>query len=114
MPQAASQLMTMIEGGRTEGGASFKLVHLFLLFLIFAAVTAATVMLTQGTRRIPIQMARKTVGNNVTGGNTYMPLKVNFPGVMPIIFAQALLMFPPMLFPVAWLSATGWATAGVK
>lgn len=106
MPQACAQLMTMIEGGRTEGGASFKMVHLFLLFVIFAAVTAATVMLTQGTRRVPIQMARKTIGNNVTGGNTYMPLKVNFPGVMPIIFAQALLVFPPMLF--QWMASSSW------
>lgn len=110
MPQAISQLVTMIESQRTETGSSFKTVHLLLLFIIFAVVTAATVMLTQGTRRIPIQMARKTVGTNVAGGSTYMPLKINFPGVMPIIFAQALLVFPPMLF--NWMASSAWIGEG--
>ncbi len=98
MPQAVSSLIDMAQSGQTAAGGKFRLAHLFLLLLIFAVVTALTVMLTQGVRRVPIQMAKKTVGNKLTGGNTYMPLKVNFPGVMPIIFAGAIMIFPPMIF----------------
>ena len=73
-----------------------------ILFIIFALVTAATILITQGQRRIPIQMAKRIVGfNKMKGGTTYMPLKVNFSGVMPIIFASAILMFPPMI--LAWI-----------
>lgn len=103
LPQAVSSLIAMVQTGSTSAGGKFRLVHLFLLLLIFALVTALTVLLTQGTRRIPIQMARKTIGSKVTGGNTYMPLKVNFPGVMPIIFAGAIMIFPPIL--INWLAS---------
>lgn len=97
LPQSLVQLYEMTISGQAAGGGRFRPVHLLLLLIIFAVVTAATVMLTQGQRRIPIQMARKTVGNKMTGGTTYMPLKVNFPGVMPIIFAGAIIMFPPII-----------------
>ena len=98
LPQAIQSLISMVRTGTTAAGGNFRLAHLFMLLLIFAVVTALTVMLTQGMRRVPIQMAKKTVGNKLTGGNTYMPLKVNFSGVMPIIFAGAIMMFPPMIF----------------
>lgn len=76
----------------------FRPVHVLILFLIFFLVTAFTIALTQGQRRIPIQMAKRVVGfNKMKGGATYMPLKVNFSGVMPIIFAGAILVFPGML-----------------
>lgn len=91
LPQAVIKLVENVRSGETHPA------HVFLLFLLFAFVTALTVILTQGVRRVPIQMARKTVGNKMTGGNTYMPLKVNFPGVMPIIFAGAIMIFPPMV-----------------
>ena len=65
---------------------------------MFCGVTAATILLSQGYRRVPIQMVRKTVGKQMMGGSTYMPLKVNFANVMPIIFAGALLMLPEYLF----------------
>lgn len=97
LPQAIKTLIDMASSGVTSAGGKFRLAHLFLLFIVFAVVTALTVVLTQGVRRVPIQMARKTVGNKMTGGNTYMPLKVNFPGVMPIIFAGAIMIFPPMI-----------------
>jgi preprotein translocase subunit SecY len=68
------------------------------LLIVFCAVTAATILLSQGYRRVPIQMVRKTVGKQTMGGTTYMPLKVNFANVMPIIFAGAILMLPEYLF----------------
>lgn len=59
------------------------------------AVIAAVVLLTQGTRKIPVQYAKRVVGRKVYGGTTqYLPLKVNAAGVMPIIFAQSIMFIP--------------------
>ncbi len=77
----------------SAGGLVILLVEILLLFLTFVAV----ILLVQGTRRIPVQYAKRIVGNKQYGGvRQYIPLKVNAAGVMPIIFAQAL-MFIPML-----------------
>lgn len=97
LPKAIAQLYDMYQSGGAQGGGHFRLPHVLILVIIFAVVTALTIILCQGVRKVPIQMARKTIGNKIAGGSTYMPLKVNFPGVMPIIFAGAILMFPPMI-----------------
>jgi preprotein translocase subunit SecY len=69
-----------------------------LLIMILIAVIAGVIMLTQGTRKIPVQYAKRVVGRKVYGGqSTHIPLKVNSAGVMPIIFAQAILMLPGMV-----------------
>jgi preprotein translocase subunit SecY len=79
-------------GGAGSDVAPMKLV-LMIAFLIF--VIAAVICLTQAQRRVTISYAKRVVGRKVYGGvNQYMPLKVNYAGVMPIIFAQALLVFP--------------------
>ncbi len=76
------------------GGAIMLLVEFVLLFFVFAA----TIALVQAVRKIPVQYAKRIVGNKQYGGvRQYIPLKINAAGVMPIIFAQAL-MFVPMLF----------------
>ena len=76
------------------GGMIMLIVELVLLFLVFMA----TIALVQATRRIPVQYAKRIVGNKQYGGvRQYIPLKINAANVMPIIFAQAL-MFVPMLF----------------
>jgi preprotein translocase subunit SecY len=73
------------------GGLVMFLVEFILLFLVFVA----TIMLVQGTRRIPVQYAKRIVGNKQYGGvRQYIPLKVNAAGVMPIIFAQAIMFIP--------------------
>jgi len=73
--------------------------HLIALLLFFFIVTAGTVMLTMGVRKVPVTHAKRVVGRKVYGGqNTHFPLRVNYAGVMPIIFAQALLMFPQPFF----------------
>ena len=100
MPAAAYSLFEMLKAGGS-GGHTIRPVHLLLLLLLFVFVTAATVMLTQGQRRIPIQYAKRIVGRRMMGGNNYIPLKVNFSGVMPIILAGAILMVPGMLF--SWI-----------
>ena len=74
-----------------QGGLVMFLVEIILLF----AVTAGAVMLTQGTRKVPVQYAKRIVGNKQYGGaRQYIPLKVNAANVMPIIFAQALMFIP--------------------
>jgi len=108
VPTAVVQLWQMATTQST-GSSSFKPVHLLILLLLFAAVTAATIMICQGTRRVPIQMARKTIGNQVQGGTTYLPLKVNFAGVMPIIFAGAIMMIPrPVCEYFGWTTLATW------
>ncbi|TFH39594.1 MAG: preprotein translocase subunit SecY [Bacteroidia bacterium] len=74
-----------------QGGLVALLLEMVLLF----AVVLVTILLVQGTRRIPVQYARRIVGNKQYGGvRQYIPLKVNAAGVMPIIFAQAIMMLP--------------------
>ena len=85
-----SELGSRLEGGQAGGLVAF-LVELVILFVVFAF----TILLVQGTRRIPVQYAKRIVGNKQFGGvRQYIPLKVNAAGVMPIIFAQALMFIP--------------------
>jgi preprotein translocase subunit SecY len=73
------------------GGMIFMLLEIVLLLFVIIG----SIMLVQGTRRIPVQFAKKIVGNKQYGGvRQYIPLKVNAAGVMPIIFAQAIMFIP--------------------
>ena len=75
-----------------NGGATERLIFPILAL----AVIVAVVFVQEGQRRIPIQYAKRMVGRRMTsGGSTYMPLRVNMAGVIPIIFAAAILAFPP-------------------
>lgn len=75
----------------SEGGLVMFVVEIVLLF----AVTVGAVLLVQGTRKVPVQYAKRIVGNRQYGGaRQYIPLKVNAAGVMPIIFAQAIMFIP--------------------
>lgn len=75
----------------SEGGLIMFIVEVLLLF----AVTVGAVLLVQGTRKVPVQYAKRIVGNKQYGGaRQYIPLKVNAAGVMPIIFAQAIMFIP--------------------
>jgi preprotein translocase subunit SecY len=82
------ELGTRINGA---GGPILLIVEIVLLFVVILG----TIMLVQATRRVPVQYARRIVGNKQYGGvRQYIPLKVNAAGVMPIIFAQAIMMLP--------------------
>jgi preprotein translocase subunit SecY len=86
-----------------------------------AIVIASCVLLTQGTRKIPVQYAKRVVGRKVYGGTTqYLPLRVNAAGVMPIIFAQSIMFIPSTIgtfFPenetVQWMTAWSADFTGV-
>lgn len=74
-----------------QGGLVMFLVEIILLL----AVVAGAILLVQGTRKVPVQYAKRIVGNKQYGGaRQYIPLKVNAAGVMPIIFAQAIMFIP--------------------
>ena len=76
---------------QSTGGILMLVVELVVLFFIFVA----SIALVQGVRKIPVQYAKRIVGNKQYGGvRQYIPLKINAAGVMPIIFAQALMLFP--------------------
>lgn len=79
---------------RGMSGALAFILELVALFFVVMAVVA----LTQATRRVPIQYAKQVIGNKMYGGKRdYIPLKINASGVMPIIFAQALMFIPSMV-----------------
>ena len=99
-------------GARLEqqgGGLVAFLVEILAMFVVFMM----TILLVQGTRRIPVQYAKRIVGNKQYGGvRQYIPLKVNAAGVMPIIFAQALMFVPMTIAGFANSEAlTGFAAA---
>jgi len=91
------------------GGLVAFLLEMVILFFVFIA----SILLVQGTRKIPIQYAKRIVGNKQYGGvRQYIPLKVNSAGVMPIIFAQALMFIPLTIAGFANSEAlTGFAAA---
>lgn len=80
----------------TQGG---QLVIFFVELVVLLIVIMLCILLVQGTRRIPVQYAKRIVGNKQYGGaRQYVPIKVNAAGVMPIIFAQAIMFIPVTLF----------------
>ncbi len=83
---------------RMEDNAG-QLVILFIELLVLLVVIMLCILLVQGTRRIPVQYAKRIIGNKQYGGaRQYVPIKVNAAGVMPIIFAQAIMFIPVTIF----------------
>jgi len=78
--------------------------HIIVILAVMIAVIAMVVLVERGERRIPIQYAKRVVGRRMMGGqSTYMPLKVNAGGVIPVIFAQSLLTFPQSALQIDWV-----------
>lgn len=94
LPSAMGMIMQQLNLDSQEPGMmNFSTV--LVLIGVFVLVTIGTIMIIQGHRRIPLQYARRVVGRKeVQGGSSYIPLKVNYAGVVPVIFASSLLMFP--------------------
>ena len=89
-----------------EGGG---LIALVIEIAALFAVVMFTIMIVQGVRKVPVQYAKRIVGNRQFGGvRQYIPLKVNAAGVMPIIFAQALMFIPTLLTQFAPSLQTTW------
>jgi preprotein translocase subunit SecY len=80
-----------------------------LLIIMMVLVVAAIVWVERAQRKIPIQYARRVVGRRVYGGaSTYLPLRVNTAGVIPVIFASSMLAIPQTIGSIAWLKDIGW------
>ena len=75
-----------------------KPVATVILLLLFLAIIAFVVIMSQGERRIPVQYAKRTTGRRVYGGqSTHIPIKVNLSGVLPVIFAMSMIQFPEII-----------------
>src|ERR1700693_3015254 len=116
LAQAWKTFVPSSQTGTSQVNPAILVLMVAFLFLVIAGVIAVT----QGVRKITVQYAKRVVGRKQYGGNTqYMPLKVNYPGVMPIIFAWALLLFPNTIVSMAFrnsptarqiseMLSTGW------
>ncbi|MBS0624841.1 MAG: preprotein translocase subunit SecY [Verrucomicrobia bacterium] len=79
----------------SQDAGQLSFVTLIVLCALFVFITIGTILVIQGQRRIPLQYARRIVGRHeVQGGSSHIPLKINYAGVIPVIFASSLLMFP--------------------
>jgi preprotein translocase subunit SecY len=90
LSRAPLAIQTLAENG--------NVLHMVILVILAIVIVAAIVFVNEGQRRIPITYAKRQVGRRMSqGGTTYLPLKVNMAGVIPIIFASSLLIFPVVL-----------------
>lgn len=98
MPAAVGQLKEMFwPGAGIE--PSHNIGHAALLVAMIVMVIGVVIAVTQAQRKIPVQYAQRAVGRKIYAGqSSFMPLRVNYAGVMPVIFASAILMFPQKLF----------------
>jgi preprotein translocase subunit SecY len=96
LPQAAAGVRDLFFTSNVAGTASKgTLGNAIALILLLVLVIAGIIAVTQAQRKIPVTYAQRAVGRKVySGGTNYMPLRVNYAGVMPVIFAQSILMFP--------------------
>jgi preprotein translocase subunit SecY len=104
LPRAISQTWAMFYRPIGVEGPHYGLLQGVLMIALLLTVVAAMIVMTQATRKIPVQYAKRIIGHKVYGGQTsFLPLKVNYAGVMPVIFASAILLFPQQIF--AYLGA---------
>jgi preprotein translocase subunit SecY len=97
LPQAAQALWDMF-ASVGDVGSRFNFFHIIVLLALLLGVVAGVIAVTQAQRKVAVQYAQRAVGRKiVSGGASFMPLRVNYAGVMPIIFAQAILMFPQQI-----------------
>jgi preprotein translocase subunit SecY len=115
MPEAGIELLSPLAKTGLELGGSqpgqIDIVSLLVLAVLFVAVIVGVVFITQGQRRIPTQSAKHVRGRRVYGGSRqYLPLRINQSGVMPIIFASSLLMFPSIILQQLARNYPSWTT----
>jgi preprotein translocase subunit SecY len=120
LPAALAQAWKTFVPSSQTGTSQVNPAILVLMVAFLFIVIAGVITITQGVRKVTVQYAKRVVGRKMYGGQTqYMPLKVNYAGVMPIIFAWALLLFPNTIvtwaFPnsptarqISELLSTGW------
>lgn len=106
IPSAIGMIIQQLNLDSQEPG-QMNFASIALMCVLFVLVTLGTILVIQGCRKIPLQHARRVVGRKeVQGGSSYIPLKINYAGVIPVIFAQSLLMFPASL--ANFLGSDSW------
>jgi len=96
--------------GSTNADSGIPIIAFPLMLLFLFCVIAGTIAITQAQRKITIQYAKQVRGNKIYGGQTsFLPLKVNYSGVMPIIFAQSILLVPAFMIQILPLGSAPWA-----
>ncbi len=104
-------IVSSIPGGVVQFFTTFSFVAQISFLIIALAVIVGVIWITTGERRIPVQYAKRVVGRRMMGGSsTFIPLKVNMAGVIPVIFASSIMLIPPTLAqfiptgPTEWIS----------
>ncbi len=104
LPRAISQAVQLFTRPIGAQGPNLSVPQAVLMLVLLFAVIAGIIAVTQATRKIPVQYAKRVIGRKVYGGQTsFLPLKVNYSGVMPVIFASAIIMFPQQI--LAYIAA---------
>jgi preprotein translocase subunit SecY len=115
-----ASIVSGLPGGLSAWWTNPDQVFVVMMPFIALAVIVAIVFVQEGQRRIPVQYAKRVVGRRMTsGGSTYLPLRVNMAGVIPVIFAASIMAFPPTIGQLlntpaaldfaAFFSPNGWA-----
>jgi preprotein translocase subunit SecY len=106
-----ASIVSRIPGGIQSWWNNPNQVFKVTMPFIAIAVVAAVVFVQEGQRRIPIQYAKRVIGRRMTqGGQTYLPLKVNMAGVIPVIFAASVMAIPPTIGQLIGQNRTGFGT----
>ena len=108
IPAYIMQTVTLVRGGAS-------IIGVIILLIAFLLMIMAIVFIQEGQRKIPVQYAKKVVGRKMFGGgNTYIPMRVNQGGVIPIIFASSLLLFPATLAQFIPLPFMQWMSSALS
>ena len=93
LPSIIGRIIQQLNLDSQESG-QLTFISVLMLFIIFVVIITGTILIVQGVRKIPLQYARRIVGRKESqGGSSYVPLKVNYAGVIPVIFASSMLVF---------------------
>ena len=94
---------------------ALAVLYSFIIIAVIVVLIIGVVYLSDATRKIPLQYAKKIQGNKMMGGNTsVIPIKINTAGVIPVIFASSILQFPVMITQMVKYNGTGWWSEAVK
>ena len=112
LPQTMGTILRQLNLDSQEVG-QMTFSSIVILSIVFVMIILGTIMIIQGSRKIPLQYARRVVGRRESqGGTSHIPLKINYAGVIPVIFASSLLMFPATI--AQFLSKGTWLASVVQ